>query len=277
MTKFTLRRILSKLCPKFFQTADFDDYFALYDKGAYREAYAVLRDIIETQPCWSKVGDMYVWCADLELLVNDDVYKARQLLDKAGELGCHFMANYYSSFGYVLWRTGEPEKGIEYLEKSVSLDPRGTNLTTLGKVLSSADDKRAISIWHRVLEQDPNNCSAHIYLGRESAKSGDRGKALLMIKRAERLNPTIRDLVEIGGSYKELGQFQNALDAYLEANRLGYEPKGPLYASVAVCYFSLGEESLARKYAQWAMRSNPENDYVKEVWQKFEELSREEQ
>jgi len=214
---------------------------------------------------------MYVWCADLELSVNDDVYKARQLLDKAGELGCHFMANYYSSFGYVLWRTGEPEKGLEYLEKSVSLDPRGTNLTTLGKVLSFDDDKRAISIWQRVLEQDPNNCSAHIYLGRESAKSGDRGKALLMIKRAERLNPTVINFVEIGGSYKELGEFQNALNAYFEANRLGYEPKGPLYASIAVCYFSLGEKSLARKYAEWAIRYNPENDYVKEIWRELEE------
>ena len=123
MAKFTLRRIFSKLCPRFFQTANFDDYFALYGKGAYREAYAVLRDIMESQTRWSKVGDMYVWCADLELLVNDDVRKARELLDKAGELDCHFMARYYSCFGYVLWRTGEAEKGIDYLEKSVALDP----------------------------------------------------------------------------------------------------------------------------------------------------------
>lgn len=271
MAKFTLRRILSKLCPRFFQTPNSDDYFALYDKGAYREAYAVLRDIMESQHRWSKSGDMYVWCADLELLVNDDLCKARELLDKARELGCHFMACYYRAHGYVLWRSGDRQRGLQELEKSVASAPNLINLTTLGQVLSSDDDKRAMSIWQRVLEQDPNNCTAHIYLGRESAKSGDRGKALLMIKRAEKLNPTVRDFVEIGGSYKELGEFQNALNAYFEANRLGDEPKGPLYASIAVCYFSLGEKSLARKYAEWAIRSNPENDYVKKVWQTFEE------
>ena len=249
MAKFTLRRILSKLYPKFFQTPNFDDYFALYDKGAFREAYAVLHDIMESQPRWSKVGDIYVWCADLELLVNNDVSKARELLDKAGELGCHFMASYYNTHGYVLCRTGEEERGIQELKESVALDPSVHKLTTLGRMLSFVDDKRALSIWHRVLGQDPNNCSAHIYLGRESAKSGDRGKALLMIKRAERLNPTVRNFVEIGGSYTELGEFQNALNAYFEANSLGYEPKGPLYVSIAVCYFSLGEKSLARKYA----------------------------
>ena len=39
--------------------ANFDDYFALRGKGAYREAYTVLRDIMESQSRWSKVGDMY--------------------------------------------------------------------------------------------------------------------------------------------------------------------------------------------------------------------------
>jgi tetratricopeptide (TPR) repeat protein len=249
------------------QTTEFKDYFALHRKGAYREAYALLRDIMETQPRWSKVGDLYVWCADLELGLNDDLRKACEFLDKAIELGCSHMAPYYSIRGYVLWRSGDHKSGLRCLEKSVELDPSVTNLVTFGKLLSSDHDKRALWVWQRVLEQDPRSCVAHIYLGIEAAANGDRAKALLMAKRAEKLNPSASDVFEVGRLYYELGEFEAALNSYLMADRLGDEPKGPLYASVAACYFSLGDENTGRKYAEWAVRRDPENDYVKKIWQ----------
>ena len=56
--------------------ASFDDCFALYKKGAYREAYDVLHDIMESQPDLSSVGDLHVLCAQLGLAVNGDVRKA---------------------------------------------------------------------------------------------------------------------------------------------------------------------------------------------------------
>jgi len=248
----------------------FDDYFALYDKGAYQEAYDILREIMETQPRWSRVGQLYVWCANLELAVNDDVCKARDLLERARELGCSHMAPYYNTLGYVLWRTGDRDTGIQYLEKSVALHPSVFHLTSLGELLSADDDKRAIWIWRRVLQEDPMNCSAYIRLGEEAAKSGNTGQALLMAKRAEKLNPSVENLFDIGGLYHELGEYEIAVNKYLQANRLGYEPKGPLYASIAASYLSLGEASMARKYAEWALRSNPENDYVKHIWREYE-------
>jgi tetratricopeptide (TPR) repeat protein len=251
--------------------ADFDDYLNLYDKGAYREAYAVLRDIIQSHPRWSNVGGMYVLCANLELLANDDVCKARELLGKARELGCSNMAEYYSVHGYVLWRTGERDKGMQELEKSIELDPRVGNLTTLGSVLSFVGDKRALSVWQRVLEKDPKNCVAHIHIGEESARSGNRGNALLMAKRAEKLNPSADNIFEIGQLYHELKEYQSALNLYQEANRRGYADKAILYASIAACYLSLGQASAARQYAQWALRCDPENDYVKEVWKTYQE------
>lgn len=272
MNKFNLKNILLKLSLKKFKETDFDDYFALYDKGYYREAYDVLRGILQSNAHWSKVGDMYVWCANLEFLVNDDVHKALKLLDKALELGCHFMASYYNVHGYMLWRVGECSMGIQELEKSVALKPYLTNLTNLGIVLTSSDDKRAIGIWRRVLKIDPNNCSAHIYLAQESVKSGDHGKAILMVKRAEILKPKVSDFIRIGNLYRDLGQIQNALNAFLEAYHLGYEPKAPLYASISDCYFSLGDKKLARKYAEWAFQLDPNNDYVKEVWHDYQDL-----
>jgi tetratricopeptide (TPR) repeat protein len=255
----------------FLKMSNFDEYLALYDKGAYREAYDVLRDII-AEPRWSKVGNLYLWCASLELEVNNDLSKSRQLLDKAQQLGCKDMVEYHRLHGHLLWRTGEREKGIRELEKSVALEPRTENLITLGVKLTFVDDKRALSIWQRVLEKDPKNCTAHIYIGEELAKSGDRGKAMLLVKRAEKLNPSVVDVFDIGRLYQALKQFQSALNAYQEANRRGYSDKAWIYACIAACYLSLGDEGATRKYVEWAMQFDKENDYVQEVWRKCKEI-----
>ena len=251
--------------------ANFDDYFALYNKGSYREALAVLRDIIESEPRWSEVGDLYVMYAHLELLVNDDVHRARQLLDKASELGCSDMVNYYRVHGYVLWIIGERESGMQEIVKSIELEPRVSNLTTLGRILSFIDDKRAFGVWQKVLEKDQNDCLAHICIGMELAKSGDRGKALLMAKRAEKLNPSVKNVFEIGQLYEDLEKFQSALNAYLEANRHHYEPKGQLCADIANCYFSLGDYRAAVEYAIEAIELNCNEDYVKNVLLSYSE------
>lgn len=245
--------------------ANFDDYFDLYDKGAYREAYAVLRDIMQSQSRLSKVGNMYVWCADLELLVNDDVQKARQLLDKAHELGCSDMAFYYNTLGYVLWRTGDRDRGIQYLEESVELKPSISNLKSLGRILSHDNDQDALRIWQRILEQDPDHCMAHVYLGIEAIKSGNRDKALDMLKRAENLSPTIRDYLDIGRLYCELKQFQDALNILLEADKGGYEPKGFLYSFIGACYRSMGDYDAAIDYSSRAIDLKFDDDYAKEI------------
>jgi len=244
---------------------NFDDYFDLYGKGAYREAYDVLHDIIQSQPRLSKVGNMYVWCADLELLVNDDVQKARQLLDKAHELGCSDMAFYYNTLGYVLWRTGDRDRGIQYLEESVELKPSISNLKSLGRILSHDNDQDALRIWQRILEQDPDHCMAHVYLGIEAIKSGNRDKALDMLERAENLSPTIRDYLDIGRLYYELKQYQDALNILLEADKGGYEPKGFLYSTIGACYCSMGDVDVAIDYLLKALDLNFNDDYTKDV------------
>jgi len=244
---------------------NFDDYFVLHEKKAYREAYEVLREIMESQPRWSKVGDLYVWCAELELTVNDDVKKARKLLDKAHELGCAHMAPYYRVRGYVLWRSSDQDTGIQCLEKSVELDPNVTNLTTFGELLSYDYDKRALLIWQRVLMRDPNNCSALIYFGIEAVRSGDRNKALEIIKRVESLSPKFRDLLDIGRLYCELEQFQDALNILLEADKGGYEPKGFLYSFIGACCRSMGDYDAAIDYTSRALDLNFDYDYAKEI------------
>lgn len=245
--------------------ANFDEYFALYDKGAFDKAYTVLQNIMESQPQHSKDGDLYLWCAELELLVNDDVGRARQLLDKAHDLDCSDLAFYYSISGHVFWRTGEYDRGIQELEKSVELNPNISNLRALGKVLSYDHDRDSISVCRRILEQDPQNCSAHIYLGIEAAKVGDRDRALLMVKQAEKLSPTAHDFFGIGWLYNELEIYNKALSAFLEADSLGYDPKGPLYVALAACYCSMDDYVEAIEYSSRALDISFKDDYAKDV------------
>ncbi len=245
--------------------ADFDEYFALHAKGAYREAYAVLRDILDTNPYWSQMGDLYVWCAGFEMQIGENTHKAQQLLEKAWELGCQHPADYYSERGFVRWRMGEHEEGIRDLEESVALDPSVTHLIRLGELLAIEGDTHAQRVLERVLALEPKHCLAHIYLGILACKSGDRDKAMILAEKAERLGESAIDYLELGRLYEELQEFQAASDAYLKVDRLGYDNKGRLCASLAVCYARLGDKETGRTYLERAIKCDPEDEYVRSV------------
>ncbi|MHC4517475.1 MAG: tetratricopeptide repeat protein, partial [Planctomycetota bacterium] len=234
--------------------SEFDEYFALRKKGAFREAYDVLLGILSTSPRWSRVGDLYVWCAELEMTLNNDLKRAQQLLEKARRLGCRYMDAYYRRHGILLCRLGRRRKGIEELERAVELSPSICSLMALAMELTEEEDGRALAVCHRVLDQDPESCWALTYMARLAARAGDRGKALLMIRRAERLSPSEYDIYDIAALWYELGEFQQAIHAYLEADRRGKQPKGPLYAAVAACYFEMGDNATGQKYLRWATR-----------------------
>jgi tetratricopeptide (TPR) repeat protein len=272
MAKFSIKMIFSRLHHDARDKSNWRHILDLYDKGAFREAYDALYDLMKNAPPWSKKGDIYTLWAELELLANDDASQALQLLGKACELGYSEIGYYYKTLGQAMWKTGNHEMAVQYLEKSVEEEPNVANLTDLGQVLWHISDMRAMSIWQRVLEKDPKNCLAHIYIGLEAAKSGDRGKAILMAKRSERLQSSANDIYAIGTLYHNVDDFKSALNTYLKANRMGYTDKGQLYASIAACYISLGEQKMAHKYAQWAMQFDQENDYVKEVWQDVQKI-----
>jgi tetratricopeptide (TPR) repeat protein len=102
-------------------------------------------------------------------------------------------------------------------------------------------------------------------LGIEAIKSGNRDKALDMLKRAENLSPTIRGYLDIGRLYCELKQFQDALNILLEADKGGYEPKGFLYSFIGACYCSMGDYDAAIDYSSRAIDLKFDDDYAKEI------------
>lgn len=271
MTKGPLRRAICLFCLKPRQMLSYHRVLAMYGRGDFAGAYAAICRGIENHPECSKGPYLYVLWADLELRLNGDISKARYLLDEALRVGPSDWAFYYKTRAWLMWESGERERSIQDLEKSVEADPQVANLTEFASTLSNVDDKRAMSIWERILEKDPDNCLAHAYVGHEALKSGDRGKALLMAKKAEELHSSAQDIFLIGRLYHELEEFKTAVQRYSEADKLGYEDNGSLYAHIAACYCSLGDMRAARKYIKRAVRCSPEDDYVKEVQRECEQ------
>jgi len=130
---FPVERFLGLFSARYADSAALHRSLALYKRGAYQKAYALLRDVVSRHPDW-RLGDAYVHCANLELVVNDDMTKAAELLDKALRRGCRQGADYYSVSGYVCWRLGERERGIREMEKAVDLDPSVYYLQELGRL-----------------------------------------------------------------------------------------------------------------------------------------------
>ena len=64
---------------------------------------------------YREMGDLYVFCADLELATNGDLDKARKFLEKAMQLGCTAMAGYHRTHGFLLWREGQRQAGLQEL------------------------------------------------------------------------------------------------------------------------------------------------------------------
>jgi len=252
------------------QTYSLQDVLAFREKGAFDEAYTIFCEIIHNESRWSKVGEVYILWAELELLANYNARKALELLDKAQEMGYSLTALYYAKRAQALWITGERQMALQCYERSVAADSCLSYLSDYAKALSCMNDKRAMRVWQQVLDRDPKSFLAHAYIGWEAAKSGAKEKGLLMSKRAEEFASSATDFFELGHLYHESEKFQSAINKYLEAKKLGYIDQGLLYAAIADCYLSLGDESQAHKYAELAMSSKPENYYVKDVWQKYQ-------
>lgn len=262
MDKF-FSKIYHKVVSSLFKGSIFKEYNELYRKGAYGEAYTVLRDIVDNHPKWSKKGDPYVTLAELKLLSSNDTDDAMKFLEKANELGCKNMATYYGILGTVFLRKDNYKKGIQYFEKSVEVKPYIVNLTYLGEALSSQNDKRAISIWKRILKEYPKDCIAHAYLAMEAEKVGDKEKALLMFDKAEEYASTKDDIYELGGTYYNLNKFQKALKFFLKCEEMDYKTQGPLFGGIAYCYLHLDDFKSAIFYASKALDINYNDDYAK--------------
>ena len=214
-------------------------FFYFYNKQAFTKAYDVLKEAAELRNLHNE-GFLYVMYAELEFLAYDDVEKAREYLDEAYyTLGYDFSDSDYNLYGSVLYRAGEHDKGIEYLEKSVEMNPSIHYLRNYANVLSCADDKRADKIWERIIEEGGADLDVYIHLAEESFKSGKNEETLLLAKQAEELAHKPYDLFKCGRMYEDINQYQKALEIYKKCEKLDYASKNRLYYFIARCCYNI--------------------------------------
>jgi len=264
MDKFNIAKRLLRLLQKHSDITKADgieDVFQLFSRGACREAYAALCEMMKEQPDLCAHAFTCVLHADLSLYVKGDTCEAQKSLDRAqGKLGCSepkIASYYYRVQGDVKSRLGNTSEAVDDYEKSVALSPDISNLTMLAQSLSVLRDARAPDVWVRVLEEDPQNSKAYVWLARQAARSGDRDKAISLAKKAEQLKPFAEDVFDVACLYHDIGQPEAALSAYFRADAMGYEGRDCLYAAIADCYRQLGKADKAKEYAQRALECGP--------------------
>ena len=248
---------------------DLQRMFALYDNGHVTEALDMLHKLLRRSPQLRKNGDFCILQAELEMLVHGDTCKALDLIDKANEFTCTQMAYYYKVRGDIMAGASKLREAAENYQQSIALEPDIDILTALAQVLSMLEDTHVTGVCQQILNNDPDNPYGHIYLGWQAARAGEVSKAFVMGKRAEKRINSAHAHFELARLYQELGEYQDALNEYLEASRTGYRHKGLLYACIAASYLSLGLLDEAHNYCLWAIRCEPDNEYAKEVWDKI--------
>ena len=116
-----------------------------------------------------------------------------------------------------------------------------------------------------LVEEYCDTCLAFILHAQESIRKKNFSEAREMIAKAEHLDPSPAEVRNIGRVYHNLGHWEKALNIYLECERLGYDNKSLLYASIADCYCLLEDWDKAIQYAIKALAINPDDEYAKDV------------
>ncbi len=270
MSKFSMKEVLSRLARDIDTRAELhrlsELMLALRDEGRMGEAYQVFQEFIAKAPQLQQNGDFCIFQAEFELAANSDWQKAQEYIEKAEGLDCERDSFYYKVHGDVMSCTGNLEQAAVDYQRSFDLDPDVSTLASLAWILSMSEDERVVDVCEEILQEDPANNCAYICLGRAAVRAGDRSRALSMVRSAEGSAESARDFFEVARLYHELRRYGKAIDMYVKANKLGYQDKAGLYASVSACHLSLGHIIEARRWSDLAIKLDPDDEYVQEVW-----------
>jgi len=242
----------------------------MHRNGDFSGACKALRSATKEDAPWSAEmkADLHILWAQCQFYANRDVREALRLLAAAREMGCD-EAYYQAIKGEILWDSGERDAAVKAFEMSVAENPTAWYLTHLAWALSRLEDERAEGVWREVVKDDPANCVAHAYLGHEASRRGRRDEAVSMLKKAEELARTARDVFEVAALYHDLEDYEAAIQKYNRAEKLDCPQKGMLYAAIASCYIALGDRKAARTYMLRAEQYDPEDNYVRETTQEY--------
>jgi len=154
-----------------------------------------------------------------------------------------YEANHYFKAGELFEQRNSTEKALNYYRKAVEIAPGHAEAHyKLGYLLyRSKKPVEAKAEFETTLKYQSENYKAHFYLGRILKESHDYVAALVSFEKAQR-DPEfkVKALVERGGCYMNMNNFDRAISELERALKLSENPNAPesLYGRyfLGVCY-----------------------------------------
>ncbi len=199
----------------------------------------------------------------------EDNFKARQLLEEAIEIDPHYAEPYFLLAGThfmetYLGSTKSPKdsirKAIELSNKGLSLDNSlGDAYALLGNIyIRKKQYEKGLQQLEKATELYPNGADAHAFLAWGLAYADKSEEAILISKKAMRLNPIPPSwyLLHRTMMYRNIGNYNEAL-AWAEKT-VKKEPKN-FFGRINLCsvYSLTGQMEEARLQANEVMKLNP--------------------
>lgn len=136
---------------------------ALDEEGKHYEAIQVFLKVIQADPDYEQIADVYNNLGATYLAVNNS-RNAQRAFQKALEIDPTY-PRAYTNLGVMLARSGQIEAAVPYFQKAVELAPDNPEFqTNLGQALQKTDPQKAAEHYQRALEIDPDYERARVNL-----------------------------------------------------------------------------------------------------------------
>ena len=116
-----------------------------------------------------------------------------------------------------------PNKHTTNVQMGIELDQKVAEAVAL---VQGEAPMQGIGMLKEVLEQDPDNVKALLYLGAFSVQTGQYDKAVDRLEKVVKLEPSATDAwFYLGISYRELGQRDKAITSFEEFKAISEDPE----------------------------------------------------
>jgi adenylate cyclase len=200
---------------------------------------------------------------------RENMFKARQLFEKAIRLDPDFSSAYRGVAACHLWDFGrgwsqDPGKSwqlaTEYAQKALALDENNSGNLRLWSSIHAhkGDHEKAIELCRRAVEINPNDAITIEYLAGAFFNAGRYEEAIPLHEKAGRLNPFPRASYyrNLGLFYWFTGRYEEAIAASKKA--LHIDPDDvTAFRNLAAIYAALGKDEEARAATAEVLRLDP--------------------
>jgi tetratricopeptide (TPR) repeat protein len=173
----------------------------------------------------------------------------------------NYEAELYANLADTKISRGEYEQAINYLEKSLKLEPNsGMAYASLATALfRKGDSKQAVKYYQESLRFKPDSLEVLNNLGATMSSLGEFDKAQEYYRRSLKINPyNVRIHVNLGNALFRKGNYEAAIESYTQA--ITINPRhAKAYLSRGYAYQQTGQLTAAEEDYLKALQIDPDN------------------